>query len=661
MKKWKFLLVPFAIFLLSAPACKKNTVEPDDEHNHQEHTHEVSTTYEYDDLQHWHTCSGCDEKLDLENHIWNEGEVTKNATCTTNGEITYTCTVCEATKVETIAASHDTSGEWVYNDENHWKVCPVCENKILEEAHNYDEGEVIKLPTKFETGLKVYTCETCGHTKEEVVEKLSDKNLNVLFSGSALIRNNSGFTQTFAGLAASLDERTINYTMSNELTPTSGYSFKALFDEETTLGAKFKETIEDGDYDIIVLQVTRMIAKNHDSVANAELNYLKSCINTLKEETSQIYLLTYQSDESYTVFDVDENGEYARGAKENGAIENTHYYFEKATEWASETGVKVINYGESYLAMQEAKERHSLKASATNLANYLRGACLYEGIFNNLITDESTYQHPETELDANDLHYVRRYAAQYCYKHEHIADNEVLFDSHNHWKECEICNEHLEEHAHELERVESSFVAPSCTQEGSAHFVCKGCNYSIDEHYDKLDHQIGSEWLIDGDYHYHACATCEEKFDREAHTWNSGVITLEPTHLAKGEKTFTCTKCGATKVEEIDKLTEHTFSNWTKVDDDTHSRSCECGEVETEAHTWNSGVVTKEATFTEEGERTYTCTKCGATKIEVIPMLVHTEHTPDETWHKDESYHWHVCTFEGCSEILDKAAHTWNE
>lgn len=36
-------------------------------------------------------------------------------------------------------------------------------------------------------------------------------------------------------------------------------------------------------------------------------------------------------------------------------------------------------------------------------------------------------------------------------------------------------------------------------------------------------------------------------------------------------------------------------------------------------HTWDDGKVTKEATTTEEGEMTYTCSICQATKTEVLP------------------------------------------
>ena len=40
--------------------------------------------------------------------------------------------------------------------------------------------------------------------------------------------------------------------------------------------------------------------------------------------------------------------------------------------------------------------------------------------------------------------------------------------------------------------------------------------------------------------------------------------------------------------------------------------------VEEHTHTWDEGVVTKEATENEYGEKTFTCTKCGLTKTEIF-------------------------------------------
>lgn len=44
-------------------------------------------------------------------------------------------------------------------------------------------------------------------------------------------------------------------------------------------------------------------------------------------------------------------------------------------------------------------------------------------------------------------------------------------------------------------------------------------------------------------------------------------------------------------------------------------------DIDPDAHKWDEGVVTKEATTTSEGEMTYTCTLCNTTKTDAIPMI----------------------------------------
>ncbi len=46
--------------------------------------------------------------------------------------------------------------------------------------------------------------------------------------------------------------------------------------------------------------------------------------------------------------------------------------------------------------------------------------------------------------------------------------------------------------------------------------------------------------------------------------------------------------------------------------------------VTASGHSWNSGTVTKAATCTAKGTKTYTCTKCKVTKTEDIPAKGHT-------------------------------------
>jgi len=62
------------------------------------------------------------------------------------------------------------------------------------------------------------------------------------------------------------------------------------------------------------------------------------------------------------------------------------------------------------------------------------------------------------------------------------------------------------------------------------------------------------------------------------------------------------------------------------------THTCACGnsyvDTYTDAlgHAWDNGKVTKPATETENGVKTFTCTRCGETKTETIPKLTH-EHS----------------------------------
>lgn len=58
------------------------------------HTHTISEGYSYDETNHWKTCTGCDDKIDLEKHSFDGGAIITQATKETEGEKVYTCTVC---------------------------------------------------------------------------------------------------------------------------------------------------------------------------------------------------------------------------------------------------------------------------------------------------------------------------------------------------------------------------------------------------------------------------------------------------------------------------------------------------------------------------------------------------------------------------------------
>ena len=135
----------------------------------------------------WERTSYNDSPLVHKEHVWNDGEISKDSTCTEAGEKVYTCKVCGETKTEEIAAlGHSYSEEWTVDKEatceeagskSHHCTRPGCDSKsdVTEIAaldHEWGEGTETKAPTCTEAGEKTYTCTRCNATKTEAIEAL---------------------------------------------------------------------------------------------------------------------------------------------------------------------------------------------------------------------------------------------------------------------------------------------------------------------------------------------------------------------------------------------------------------------------------------------------------------------------------------------------------
>ena len=139
-----------------------------------DHTHTPGEEWLHDETQHWHVCTGegCSEKLDLATHAWDGGVVTTQPTETQTGVKTFTCTVCNRTKTETLPATgHIThtpdTTKWLHNETQHWHGCTEesCNEKLDAAPHTWDDGVVTTQPTETQTGVKTFTCTVCGQTK----------------------------------------------------------------------------------------------------------------------------------------------------------------------------------------------------------------------------------------------------------------------------------------------------------------------------------------------------------------------------------------------------------------------------------------------------------------------------------------------------------------
>ena len=195
----------------------------------------VAATCETDGKTEGSHCSVCGTVLTAQKtvkatgHDWDEGKITKAATCEEKGVKTYTCRTCKKTRTEdvpalghqavtdaAVAATCETDGK---TEGSHCSVCgkvlvkqetvkatghkPVtdaavaatCETdgktegshcsvcgKVLTEqktipafGHTWDAGKITKEAACETKGVKTYTCETCKKTRTEEIPALVHK------------------------------------------------------------------------------------------------------------------------------------------------------------------------------------------------------------------------------------------------------------------------------------------------------------------------------------------------------------------------------------------------------------------------------------------------------------------------------------------------------
>lgn len=86
------------------------------------------------------------------------------------------------------------------------------------------------------------------------------------------------------------------------------------------------------------------------------------------------------------------------------------------------------------------------------------------------------------------------------------------------------------------------------------------------------------EWeKHDGEQHKQACACGDVIY--ETHAWNDGEITIAPTTESEGVKTFTCTVCGETKNETVQKLPATTVGGTSASTNSGSSSNSGCGST----------------------------------------------------------------------------------
>ncbi len=165
----------------------------------------------------------------------------------------------------------------------------------------------------------------------------------------------------------------------------------------------------------------------------------------------------------------------------------------------------------------------------------------------------------------------------------------------------------------------SSTVSKSatCTTTGTRTYTCNGCSDS----YTETIPATGHKWTAATCTAAKTCSVCKAT-DGAAlgHSYTSKV-TKAATCTAAGVKTFTCSKCSNSYTESIP-ATGHTWTAATCTAAKTCS-VCKATDGTALGHNYTS-KVTKAATCTAAGVKTFTCSKCSNSYTETIPATGHT-------------------------------------
>lgn len=150
--------------------------------------HSYSKLSQGDEVYHQRVCARCGDVW-KEAHVWDEGTVTRESTCKTEGEMTFTCVECGRTRTEPTEKSnihiytwncdadcdvcgqlreveHSFSEDWSWDEEGHWRACE-CRQRAEEGAHTWDEGVPLG------DGRVRHTCSVCQAEKTEGERKES--------------------------------------------------------------------------------------------------------------------------------------------------------------------------------------------------------------------------------------------------------------------------------------------------------------------------------------------------------------------------------------------------------------------------------------------------------------------------------------------------------
>ena len=546
-------------------------------------------------------------------HNWDSGKVTKAATCTAAGTKTYTCTRCKKTRTETIAATGhkvvkdaavaatcETAGK---TEGSHCSVCGTilkAQTTTAALGHSWDGGRVTKVATCTTAGAKTYTCTRCKKIRTETIAATGHK--AVKDAAVAATCETTGKTEgshcsvcntvikaqtTVAALGHSWDGGKITKAATCTTAGTKTYTCTRCKKTRTeTIAATGHKAVKDA-----------AVAATCETTGKTEGSHCSVCGTVLKAQTTTVAL-----------------GHNWDGGKVTKAATCTT------------AGTK------TYTCTRCKKTRTETIAATGHKA----------------VKDAAVAATCETTGKTEGSH-------------------------------CSVCNTVIKAqtttaalgHSWDSGKVTK---AATCTAAGTKTYTCSRCKKTRTEtiaatgHKAVKDAAVAATCETTGKTEGSHCSVCNTVIKAQTttaalgHSWDSGKVTKAATCTTAGTKTYTCTRCKKTRTETIaaaghkavkDAAVAATCETTGKTEG-SHCSVCNTvikAQTTTAAlgHSWDGGKVTKAATCTAAGTKTYTCTRCKKTRTETIAATGH-KAVKDaavaatcETTGKTEGSHCSVC------------------
>ena len=600
--------------------------------------------------QHKHTCSACGE-TSYEAHKWDDGVVTTPATHLTEGEKTYTCTVCDEKKTEKIEKTTDHAyGAWTKHDDKQHKKSCAC-GDIVYADHNWNAGEITKPASHVATGVKTYTCTECGETKTETLPKTEGHDFGKWEKHNAEQHKRSCECGEIEYADHKWDAGEITKPASHVATGIKTYTC-------TECGETKTETLPKTEGHGFGKWEKHNAEQHKRSCECGEIEYASH-----NWDAGEITKKPTCKDEGVKTYTCKDCGETKT---ESIAKTNDHTY----GAWTKDTA-------DNHKHTCEICGKTETEAHKWNAGEITKPASHVSTGIKTYTCTECGETKTET-LDKTTDHAYGEWTKHDDKQHKHSCEcGDTVYADHN-WNAGEITK------------------APTCKDTGVKTYTCVDCKATKTEVMDKTtDHKYG-DWAKENETaHKHICSVCG-KTESADHTWNAGEVTKAPTCKDTGVKTYTCTACGATKTETLDKTTEHkwnagevikaptckdtgvktstctvcgetktdiiptttnhVFGAWEKCDETVHTHACSvCGKTENRSHEWDKGVITIQPSAGKDGEAVYTCTVCGEQKTVVLSA---THKCAYGDYKYNDHFHWQECSI--CLGKQNTQTHAWD-